>query len=113
MEIIRIQQEQRKRFHAGKVGILEFGLGISSYVNGDDTCARYKGKNGYARILGMRSLPEATWGRRCRNTFTSLKKTCRKMSAGFWRFLEDRVSGKNLIPSLPDLMRLKVLESPV
>ena len=52
-------------------------------------------------------------GRRCRDTFASLKKTCRKLGIGFWRFLEDRVSGKNLIPSLPDLMRLKVLELPV
>jgi hypothetical protein len=52
-------------------------------------------------------------GRRCRDAFASLKKTCRKLGIGFWRFLEDIVSGKNLIPSLPDLMRLKVLESPV
>ena len=52
-------------------------------------------------------------GRRCRDTFASLKKTCRKLGIGFWGFLEDRVSGKNLIPSLPDLMRLKMLESPV
>jgi hypothetical protein len=50
-------------------------------------------------------------GRRCRDTFASLKKTCRKLGIGFWRFLEDRVSGKNLIPSLPDLMRLRVTVS--
>jgi hypothetical protein len=52
-------------------------------------------------------------GRRCHDTFASLKKTCRKLGIGFWGFLEDRVSGKNIIPSLPDLMRLKMLESPV
>ena len=51
-------------------------------------------------------------GRRCRDTFTSLKKTCRKLGIGFWQYLEDRVSWKNSIPSLPDLMRLRVRESP-
>ena len=51
-------------------------------------------------------------GRRCRDTFTSLKKTCRKLGIGFWQYLEDRVSRKNSIPSLPDLMRLRVRESP-
>jgi len=51
-------------------------------------------------------------GRRCRDTFTSLKKTCRKLGIGFWQYLEDRVSRRNSIPSLPDLMRLRVRESP-
>jgi len=50
-------------------------------------------------------------GRRCRDTFTSLKNTCRKLGIGFWQYLEDRVSRKNSIPSLPDLMRLRVRES--
>jgi len=50
-------------------------------------------------------------GRRCRDTFTSLKKTGRKLGIGFWQYLEDRVSRKNSIPSLPDLMRLRVRES--
>jgi len=49
---------------------------------------------------------------RCRDTFTSLKKTCRKLGIGFWQYLEDRVSRKNSIPSLPDLIRLRVRESP-
>jgi len=44
-------------------------------------------------------------GRRCRDTFTSLKKTCRKLGVGFWEYLEDRVSGENSIPWLPDLLK--------
>ena len=44
-------------------------------------------------------------GRRCRDTFTSLKKTCRKHGISFWKYLKDRVSGKNLIPPLTEYMR--------
>ena len=44
-------------------------------------------------------------GRQCRDTFISLKKTCRKHGLAFWAYLQDRVSGRNLIPPLPDLIR--------
>jgi hypothetical protein len=44
-------------------------------------------------------------GRRCRDTFASLKKTCRKQGVSFWEYLKDRVAGRNVIPSLADLIR--------
>lgn len=44
-------------------------------------------------------------GRRCRDTFASLKKTCRKLGVGFWDYLRDRVRGLGLIPPLADLIR--------
>lgn len=44
-------------------------------------------------------------GRRCRDTFISLKKTCLKHGLSFWEYLYDRVSGQNLIPPLPVLIR--------
>ena len=43
-------------------------------------------------------------GRRCRDTFTSLKKTCRKLGISFWQYLSDRIAGKNSIPPLPQLV---------
>ncbi|MFZ1642791.1 MAG: transposase [Candidatus Contendobacter sp.] len=43
-------------------------------------------------------------GRRCRDTFISLKKTCRKHGISFWEYLCDRVAGRNQIPQLPDLI---------
>jgi hypothetical protein len=46
-------------------------------------------------------------GRRCRDTFTSLKKTCRKLDVSFWGYLNDRVSNTGIIPPLPDLIRAK------
>ena len=44
-------------------------------------------------------------GRRCRDTFTSLKKTCRKLDISFWQYLLDRVTGSRQIPFLTDLIR--------
>jgi len=46
-------------------------------------------------------------GRRCRDTFTSLKKTCRKLGVSFWEYLTDRVTHTNEIPPLADLIELK------
>jgi hypothetical protein len=43
-------------------------------------------------------------GRRCRDTFASLKKTCRKLGVSFWEYLTDRVCGKNVIPPLGKLI---------
>ena len=44
-------------------------------------------------------------GRRCRDTFVSLKKTCRKLGVSFWRYLQDRIRRMHEILALPDLMR--------
>lgn len=44
-------------------------------------------------------------GRRCRDTFTSLKKTCRKLGISFWNFLLDRLSGRGMIAPLAELIR--------
>ena len=43
-------------------------------------------------------------GRRCRDTFTSLKKTCRKQGIAFWEYLLDRLRKLKRIPYLPDLV---------
>lgn len=51
-------------------------------------------------------------GRRCRDTFTSLKKTCRKLGVSFWEYLHDRVCGRHAIPPLPELMRWRARASP-
>jgi len=46
-------------------------------------------------------------GRRCRDTFASLKKTCRKLGVRFWDYLQDRVRGLGQVPRLADLIRQK------
>ncbi len=43
-------------------------------------------------------------GRRCRDTFASLKKTCRKNGISFWEYLQDRLRGVDWIPPLATLI---------
>ena len=50
-------------------------------------------------------------GKKCRDTFTSLKKTCRKLGISFWKYLADRVRKKYKIPPLAQLMKLKMAKA--
>ncbi len=50
-------------------------------------------------------------GRRCRDTFASLKKTCRKLDVSFWKFLDDRLSGRGTIAPLSELIALRAAAS--
>jgi hypothetical protein len=49
-------------------------------------------------------------GRKCRDTFTSLKKTCRKLGVSFWEYLKDRIEKISLIPDLSDLIKEQALK---
>jgi hypothetical protein len=51
-------------------------------------------------------------GRRCRDTFASIKKTCRKLGISFWQYIEDRLSGKNAIPPLPHIIEQAASTAP-
>ncbi len=59
----------------------------------------------YARLRKVSGGTRSDLGRRCRDTFLSLKKTCRKLGVSFWQFLNDRLSNAGAIPPLSDLMR--------
>lgn len=48
-------------------------------------------------------------GRRSRDTFTSLKKTCRKLGVSFWKYLKDRIEQIGAIDDLSDLVRQQAL----
>jgi hypothetical protein len=48
-------------------------------------------------------------GRRARDTFVGLKKTCRKLGISFWHFLISRLRGDGQILPLPDVIRAKAL----
>lgn len=47
-------------------------------------------------------------GRRARDTFTGLKKTCRKLAYSFWQYLLSRLQGDDLVPYLPDVIRKRI-----
>jgi len=49
-------------------------------------------------------------GRRARDTFASLKKTCRELGVNFWAYLQDRVRGAGRVPRLAELIRRKAEE---
>ena len=47
-------------------------------------------------------------GRRCRDTFNSLKKTCRKLRISFWDYLLTRISGTDHIAPLPHIIAQRI-----
>lgn len=44
-------------------------------------------------------------GRRARDTFTSLKKTCRKLGISYWQYLGDRIENIGFFPALSQLIK--------
>ena len=48
-------------------------------------------------------------GRQARDTFTSLKKTCRKLGVSFWKYLKDRTGQLHQIPPLSELIQQRAL----
>jgi transposase len=59
----------------------------------------------YVKRRKISATTRSEAGRRARDTFLSLKKTCQKLGISFWHYLQDRVSKKNEIPPLPSLIR--------
>jgi hypothetical protein len=47
-------------------------------------------------------------GRKCRDTFSSLKKTCRKLGISFWSYLTDRISFTNQIQPLNHIIEQRI-----
>ena len=46
-------------------------------------------------------------GRRARDPFAGLKKTCRKLAFSFWQYLMSRFMGDETVPYLPDVIRTR------
>lgn len=59
----------------------------------------------YARLRKISGGTRSDEGRRCRDTFMSLKKTCRKLGVSFQSYLRDRIRGIGDIPQLSERMR--------
>ena len=43
-------------------------------------------------------------GRKCRDTFSTLKKICRKLKISFWEYLNDRLAQTKIIPLLGEIV---------
>ena len=50
-------------------------------------------------------------GRLARDTFTSLKKTCRKLGISFWRYLKDRIENIGFYPTLSSMIKERALRA--
>ena len=59
----------------------------------------------FAKLRKISGSTRSEDGRRSRDTFLSLKTTCRKLAISFRKFLQDRIFGHNQIPRLGDIIR--------
>ncbi|MHB8551719.1 MAG: IS66 family transposase [Acidiferrobacterales bacterium] len=73
---------------------------VPLHTNGSETAIR-----DYVKKRKISGGTRSDLGRTCRDTFASLKKTCRKLGISFWDYLIDRISLANTIPPLPDIVR--------
>jgi hypothetical protein len=74
---------------------------IPLHTNGSETDIR-----DYVKKRKISGGTRSEEGRRCRDTFISLKKTCRKLGISFWQYLADRLDiGDHAIAPLPDIVR--------
>lgn len=92
-----------KRIHKNKAELLKVleRPEIPLHTNGSETDIR-----DYVKKRKVSGGTRSDEGQRCRDTFISLKKTCRKLSLSFWDFLHDRIGcSESSIPQLPELVR--------
>lgn len=73
------------------------------HTNGSETDIR-----DYVKKRKVSGGTRSDEGRRCRDTFASLKKTCRKLEVSFWHYLQDRLT-ENVLPPLSELMQNKMV----
>ncbi|MEE4378658.1 MAG: transposase, partial [Candidatus Competibacteraceae bacterium] len=59
----------------------------------------------YVKRRKISATTRSEAGRKARDTFLSLKKTCQKLSIAFWDYLHDRISQQHDILPLPILIR--------
>lgn len=73
---------------------------VPLHNNGTESIIR-----GYVKTRKISGSTRSAAGRRCRDTFASLKKTCRKLGVSFWAYVQDRLRGLGAIPWLAELIR--------
>jgi hypothetical protein len=98
-----------KRLHAHRQKLLLVlqRPDIPLHTNGSENDIR-----GYVKWRKVSGGTRSDLGKQCRDTFASLKKTCRKLGVSFWAYLVDRIEQHGAIPSLPEMLRERALGMP-
>ncbi len=100
-ELLNQQLKRLNKLKSGLLLVLERPE-IPIHTNGSENDLREQVKR--RKVSGG---TRSDLGRQCRDTFSSLKKTCRKLGISFWEFLNDRTARLNAIPSLGTLVIMK------
>jgi len=97
-----------KRIHRNKSELLLVldRPDVPLHTNGSETDIR-----DYVKKRKVSGGTRSDEGRKCRDTFASLKKTCRKPGISFWDYLIDRVCRTNQIPALSELVSQRLAEA--
>jgi hypothetical protein len=91
---------QRLHAHKEKLLLVLKRPDIVLHTNGSEGDIR-----GYVKWRKISGGARSELGKRCRDGFASLKKTCRKLGVSFWGYLGDRIGQHGEIAPLPDLIR--------
>ncbi len=67
--------------------------------------ATYKALKDYMKKRKISGSTRSKNGRRCRDTFASLKKACRKHGISFWKYLTNGTSERNQIPPMTEIIQ--------
>lgn len=65
----------------------------------------------YVKRRKISGTTRSNMGQECRDTFISLKKTCRKLGLSFWQYLKDRIQQQNKYPPLAKIMEAQIIRS--
>ena len=95
---------QRLHAHKSELLLVLKRPEIPLHTNGSETDIR-----DFVKKRKVSGGTRSDLGRQCRDTFASLKKTCRKQGISFWKYLLDRISLLNDIAPLPTLVRAAAL----
>ena len=95
---------KRLKTHQEELLLVLWRPDIPLHTNGSENDIR-----GYVKWRKISGGTRSDLGRRCRDTFASLKKTCRKLGISFWGYLNDRIGQVGAIPPLPEIVRQRTL----
>jgi hypothetical protein len=79
---------------------------VPLHNNGTESLIR-----GYVKVRKISGSTRSAAGRRCRDTFASLKKTCGKLGVRFWDYEQDRLRDGGQVARLAEVIRQRAAES--